>query len=442
MILVVVGMIPQNIVLLACGSFNPITRAHLDMFQNANDGISKGTFNVVQNIISPVNDRYMKENLLKHEFRVRMCELAVSEYEALDPPQGSQKRVKISVDTTEAVSNRYLPTVDALNQIKANLNLEAGTRIYLLAGQDLVESFFDDKTWDPEDVRSILQDFGVSYFERNEKAKYNSPIDMKEALMSKIEFTQDIHLIALNEMSPISSTAIRQSVNVATSALASSTQSFEDAFVKKMNSAGCTGTTIPDFIMPSVLKYIRDENLYITPRNLTTVATGALVRELRGITNFQISSDLKGYNTNEIILAFISAFKEFDAFDAFDAFDENTQNLRIELNTRKVEQGGGGLSFGCWRRQPSGYIVCRPTDSAKWKAEFANILRRCVARFKKTSDETLSRKGMYPVKLVRRNAKTARVSLTKDAADDLTIALDHLHFVYCDSKAKKARADR
>ena len=67
--------------------------------------------------------------------------------------------------------------------------------------------------------------------------------------------------------------------------------------------------------------------------------------------------------------------------------------------------------------------------SAKWKAEFASMLRRCVARFKDTRDDTLVKKGKFPVKLVRRNVKTARVALTKSAADDVTVALNRVSFL-------------
>lgn len=53
------------VVLVACGSFSPITYLHLRMFEMARDYIKAQTnFEVVGGYLSPVNDAYKKPGLL------------------------------------------------------------------------------------------------------------------------------------------------------------------------------------------------------------------------------------------------------------------------------------------------------------------------------------------------------------------------------------------
>lgn len=53
------------IVLVACGSFSPITYAHMRMFEMANDYCRQNTnFEVVAGYMSPVGDKYTKPGLL------------------------------------------------------------------------------------------------------------------------------------------------------------------------------------------------------------------------------------------------------------------------------------------------------------------------------------------------------------------------------------------
>jgi nicotinamide mononucleotide adenylyltransferase len=53
------------VVLVACGSFSPVTYLHLRMFEMARDYIKQQTqFEVVGGYLSPVNDQYKKPGLL------------------------------------------------------------------------------------------------------------------------------------------------------------------------------------------------------------------------------------------------------------------------------------------------------------------------------------------------------------------------------------------
>jgi nicotinamide mononucleotide adenylyltransferase len=55
----------QPIVLVACGSFSPITFLHLRMFEMAKDYVRQNTdFEIVGGYLSPVSDMYKKPGLL------------------------------------------------------------------------------------------------------------------------------------------------------------------------------------------------------------------------------------------------------------------------------------------------------------------------------------------------------------------------------------------
>jgi len=55
----------QPIVLVACGSFNPLTYHHLRMFEMANDYVRQNTnFEIVGGYLSPVGDGYNKPGLI------------------------------------------------------------------------------------------------------------------------------------------------------------------------------------------------------------------------------------------------------------------------------------------------------------------------------------------------------------------------------------------
>ncbi|XP_020671041.1 nicotinamide/nicotinic acid mononucleotide adenylyltransferase 2 [Pogona vitticeps] len=77
-----------HVILLACGSFNPITKGHIQMFERARDYLHKtGRFIVIGGIISPVHDSYGKQGLVSSRHRLTMCQLAVqsSDWIRVDP---------------------------------------------------------------------------------------------------------------------------------------------------------------------------------------------------------------------------------------------------------------------------------------------------------------------------------------------------------------------
>ncbi|XP_047591670.1 nicotinamide/nicotinic acid mononucleotide adenylyltransferase 3 isoform X7 [Lutra lutra] len=81
------------VVLLACGSFNPITNMHLRLFEVARDHLHQtGMYQVIGGIISPVNDHYRKQDLVAAHHRVAMARLALqtSDWVRVDPWESEQ----------------------------------------------------------------------------------------------------------------------------------------------------------------------------------------------------------------------------------------------------------------------------------------------------------------------------------------------------------------
>lgn len=81
------------VVLLACGSFNPITNMHLRLFEVARDHLHQtGMYKVIGGIISPVNDNYRKKDLVAAHHRVAMARLALqtSDWIRVDPWESEQ----------------------------------------------------------------------------------------------------------------------------------------------------------------------------------------------------------------------------------------------------------------------------------------------------------------------------------------------------------------
>uniref|UniRef100_A0A5F9CR01 Cytidyltransferase-like domain-containing protein n=1 Tax=Oryctolagus cuniculus TaxID=9986 RepID=A0A5F9CR01_RABIT len=94
------------VVLLACGSFNPITNMHLRLFEVARDHLHQtGKYQVVAGIVSPVNDSYRKKDLVAARHRVAMARLALqtSDWIRVDPWESEQAQW---METVKVLSHR------------------------------------------------------------------------------------------------------------------------------------------------------------------------------------------------------------------------------------------------------------------------------------------------------------------------------------------------
>lgn len=157
------------LVLVACGSFSPITYLHLRMFEMALDAVSDQTrFEVVGGYYSPVSDHYMKSGLAPAQNRVRMCELACERTSSW-----------LMVDAWESLQPRYQRTAHVLDHFNYEINVKRrgiscpsvkggrrGVKIMLLAGGDLIESMGEPNVWLEEDLKHILGRYGCMIVER------------------------------------------------------------------------------------------------------------------------------------------------------------------------------------------------------------------------------------------------------------------------------------
>ncbi|KAG9541816.1 Nucleotidylyl transferase, partial [Aureobasidium melanogenum] len=152
------------LVLVACGSFSPITFLHLRMFEMAADYARFNTnFEVVGAYISAVGDAYKKSGLVKAEHRINMCSLAV------------EQSSWISVDPWEALHEDYLETAKVLDHFEHEINTSRGpfntpqgpkkAKIALLAGADLIQTMSAPGVWAPKDIDYILSNFGAFIIE-------------------------------------------------------------------------------------------------------------------------------------------------------------------------------------------------------------------------------------------------------------------------------------
>ncbi|KAI9313382.1 hypothetical protein BX666DRAFT_2030181 [Dichotomocladium elegans] len=155
------------LVLVACGSFSPITYLHLRMFEMAQDHFKeRNEYELLAGYYSPVSEAYMKEGLAKAKHRVKMCTLAVESTSDW-----------LMVDSWEPRQATYQRTAIVLDHFDHELNIKGGgirtksggmkkIRVMLLAGGDLIASFGHPGVWAPKDLHHIVGHYGCVIIER------------------------------------------------------------------------------------------------------------------------------------------------------------------------------------------------------------------------------------------------------------------------------------
>lgn len=226
-----------QVVLVGCGSYNPITNMHLRMFEIARDSLEQtGKYEVIEGIISPVSDSYPKKGLLASNHRCVMVQLA------------AQSSGWIRLDSWESEQNQWTATLTVLQHFQALLQressasaqgsdncdsvavkkrkIDANNKNYIVAdaaqpnnasgpplvkflcGADVLESFAIPGIWRPEHMEEIVRKFGVVVCTRS-----GSDIDRfiyESDLLTKYKHNIDV----VREWMPneISSTRIRTAV--------------------------------------------------------------------------------------------------------------------------------------------------------------------------------------------------------------------------------------
>lgn len=191
------------LILMACGSFSPVTFLHLRLFEMANDYIkfSRTDFEVVGGYLSPVSDAYKKAGLASAEHRLNMCEIAC------------QNSGFVMVDPWEALQKEYQPTANVLDHAEHEINVLKGgvttadggrkhARIVLLAGADLIQTMSTPGVWSHQDLDHILTRYGALVVER-------AGTDIEDSLATLSQWGENIWVVNQLVTNDVSSTKVR-----------------------------------------------------------------------------------------------------------------------------------------------------------------------------------------------------------------------------------------
>ncbi|KAF8323220.1 putative nicotinamide mononucleotide adenylyltransferase [Clavulina sp. PMI_390] len=186
------------VILVACGSFSPITYAHMRMFEMANDYCRQNTnFEVVGGYMSPVGDKYKKPGLLSSSRRLACDQdsawLMVDDWEASQP---EYQRTAVVLQHFDQEINQVLGGVEDADGVKHRV------RVVLLAGSDLIQTMSEPGVWSMKDLEVILGRFGTFIIER-------AGSDVDEALDNLSIWRENIFVVRQMIHNDVSSTKIR-----------------------------------------------------------------------------------------------------------------------------------------------------------------------------------------------------------------------------------------
>lgn len=241
----------QPVVLVACGSFSPVTYLHLRMFEMAKDYVRQNTdFEIVGGYLSPVSDQYKKPGLLNAHHRVNMCNLAAeqtSQWLMVDPWEAFQsyQRTAVVLDHFEHEINTRLGGI-AVPATTSTPETRRPARIMLLAGSDLIATMSEPGVWSEPDLDHILGRYGVLIIER-------AGSDVDQAVDTLARWRHNIHLIHQLVQNDVSSTKVR-------------------LFLRR-------GLSVRYLLPAPVVDYIEQHGLYMDDGATPSAAAGAVQAE-------------------------------------------------------------------------------------------------------------------------------------------------------------------
>ena len=185
-------MSQSDVLLVACGSFNPPTIMHLRMFEIARDHLERlGQLKVIGGVMSPVHDAYQKQDLVPSEHRCNMLRLALNDHDWVrlsewecqqsewtrtrqvlqyhqnrlnsalnanhDSPRKRQKQC-IGRDEVDDIGMDFCNWIP--NKI-GGLGTDRPVKAMLLCGADVLESFAKPGLWNVKDIETIVGQHGM-----------------------------------------------------------------------------------------------------------------------------------------------------------------------------------------------------------------------------------------------------------------------------------------
>lgn len=249
---------PRKVVLVACGSFNPVTNMHLRMFEVARDQLAAQGLDVVEGVVSPVSDAYGKPGLVSAQHRCAMLNLALlsSDWVRLDTWECNQATWTPTRQVLEHHQEELLlssKATDRSNEPKrrrlananrhpsarwtASENDASPARVMLLCGADIVQSFTVPKLWTTEDLEYIVSQCGLAVVTRSgldvPRLVYESDVLYRHRNM--------IHPVTEWMANDVSATGIRRALS--------------------------RRESVKYLLQDSVIAYIKDHGLYNTQAN-------------------------------------------------------------------------------------------------------------------------------------------------------------------------------
>ena len=199
----------KKVIAIFGGSFNPPINSHLLLAKQ----ILKKNSNIEKIIYVPVSTKYKKEGLAEDKDRVNMLTIICN------------KEQKLEVSTIEMDSKNQLYTIETLNYFR---NRYKNYDIYFIMGTDNLKEL---ETW--HTPKKILKKYKIIVLERE---KDNLEEIMKSSNLLKNNKKSIIKIDGIDKID-LSSTMIREKI-------------------KK-------GEDIKEFIDKDVLKYIKENKLYL-----------------------------------------------------------------------------------------------------------------------------------------------------------------------------------
>ncbi|KAI3375074.1 hypothetical protein L3Q82_021592 [Scortum barcoo] len=158
------------LVLLACGSFNPITNQHMRLFELARDHMhSTGQYQVVGGIVSPVSDGYGKQGLVPAEHRIAMAKLALqsSNWVTVDEWESQQPDWTETAVTMRYHYGRILKEYEQSTRTNKDSSGSSSPlsspppQLKLLCGADFLNTFKVPGLWLDDHVEEVTGRFGL-----------------------------------------------------------------------------------------------------------------------------------------------------------------------------------------------------------------------------------------------------------------------------------------
>ena len=239
----------KKAVLISCGSFNPPTIMHLRLFELARDHLSGCGYDVLGGMMSPTHDNYKKASLIKSKHRIKMVDLALSNYDFVkcskwETAQEGWTRTRqvleqhleqihkvVKAPNTEFHNFPHLP--ESIKGLSTDQVINTKLfRLFFICGGDLLESFSVPKLWKNEDIEAIVKNYGLVVITREGS---NSEQYVEKHPILNI-YKDNIYIVREKITNDISSTRIREAVK-------------REASIKF-------------FVLDPVIQYINDNNLY------------------------------------------------------------------------------------------------------------------------------------------------------------------------------------